>query len=328
MRRFLLSLVTGLVCWCATASAGWHEDTQPIMGTRVHVEFWLEDGDTRGPELLERCMAEMRRIDDAFNPWKETSELSRLNRDAPKGYTPVSAEMMHLLDESAAASKRSDGAFDITFASVGRYFDYRAGRVPTAEEKKAVEAINWRFVELDQKSQRVRYAHPRTYVDLGGIAKGHAVDQVIGILKEENITAASVAAGGDSRIIGDRKGEPWTVGVRDPRKADGVAVLLPLIDTAVSTSGDYERYFEKDGVRFHHILDPATGVSAKGSMSVTIIAPSATLSDALSTTVFVMGPDKGLALINRMPGIDAIVITDTGKLLYSDSLMPLQPETP
>jgi len=116
--------------------------------------------------------------------------------------------------------------------------------------------------------------------------------------------------------------------VRDPRKADGVAVLLPLIDTAVSTSGDYERYFEKDGVRFHHILDPATGVSAKGSMSVTIIAPSATLSDALSTTVFVMGPDKGLALINRMPGIDAIVITDTGKLLYSDSLMPLQPETP
>jgi thiamine biosynthesis lipoprotein len=293
------------------------------MGTRVHVEFWLDEGDPRGPELLQRCMAEMRRIDETFNPWKETSELSRLNREAPQGDTPVSAEMMHLLDESAAASKRSDGAFDVTFASVGRYFDYRAGRVPTAAEKKAVEAINWRFVELDHKQMKVRYAHPQTYVDLGGIAKGHAVDRVIAILQAERITTASVAAGGDSRIIGDRRGEPWTVGVRDPRNEKAVAVLLPLIDTAVSTSGDYERYFEKDGVRYHHILDPKTGVSAKGSMSVTIIGPNATLTDALSTTVFVMGPEKGLALINHMPGIDAIVITDSGKLLYSDSLMPM-----
>lgn len=305
------------------AGAAWHQDTQAIMGTRVHVEFWLDDGDTRAPQLLERCMDEMRRIDAAFNPWKETSELSRMNREAPLGFTAVSAEMMHLLEVSAEASERSGGAFDITFASVGRYYDYREGRMPTAAERKAVEAIDWRHVEMDRDGLRVRYAHPQTYVDLGGIAKGHAVDRVIDILAGEHITAASVSAGGDSRIIGDRRGEPWTVGVRDPRKPDGVAVLLPLVDTAVSTSGDYERYFEKDGVRYHHILDPATGTSARGSMSVTIIGPNATLTDGLSTTVFVMGPEKGLALINHMPGIDAIIITEAGKLLYSDSLMPL-----
>ncbi|MBM4205874.1 MAG: hypothetical protein FJ194_17280 [Gammaproteobacteria bacterium] len=165
MRSRLLALVAGLVCWWSTASAGWRQDTQPIMGTRVHVEFWLEYGDRRGPELLKRCMAEMRRIEYAFNPWKETSELSRLNRDAPKGFTPVSAEMKRLLDQSAAASKRSEGAFDITFASVGRLFDYRAGRVPTAEEKKAVEAINWRFVQLDHN--RPLQLVPRHFFESG-----------------------------------------------------------------------------------------------------------------------------------------------------------------
>ena len=124
-------------------------------------------------------------------------------------------------------------------------------------------------------------------------------------------------------IIGDRQGEPWTVGVRDPRHKDGVAVLLPLIDTAVSTSGDYERFFEKDGVRYHHILDPETGNSARGSLSVTIIGPNATLTDALSTTVFVMGPEKGLKLINAIEGVDAIIITEAGHMLYSESLTPL-----
>ena len=176
---------------------------------------------------------------------------------------------------------------------------------------------------LSDDGSQVHYAKPEVYVDLGGIAKGHAVDQVTALLRDAGVTMASISAGGDSRIIGDRQGEPWTVGVRDPRNKDGMAVLLPLIDTAVSTSGDYERFFEKDGVRYHHILDPETGNSARGSLSVTIIGPDATLTDALSTTVFVMGPEKGLKLINSIEGVDAIIITETGHMLYSDSLTPL-----
>ncbi len=312
-----------LTLLCLPLEAAWHSDTQPIMGTRVHVEFWLDDADTRGPMLLASAMEEMLRIDFAFSPYKEDSELTRMNREAAKGWVAISPEMKVLLDRSREASERSNGAFDITFASVGRYYDYRAGKVPTDEERKAITAIDYHHVLLSDDGSHVRYAKPEVYVDLGGIAKGHAVDKVTARLQQAGVTMASISAGGDSRIIGDRQGEPWTVGVRDPRHKDGVAVLLPLIDTAVSTSGDYERYFEKDGVRYHHILDPETGNSARGSLSVTIMGPNATLTDALSTTVFVMGPEKGLKLINAIEGVDAIIITEAGHMLYSDSLTPL-----
>ena len=315
----LLALsVTSLPTWGA-----WHEDTQPVMGTRVHVEFWLDDADTRGPYLISAAMKEMRRIDSTFSPYRVDSELSRMNQQAPHGWVDISEEMKQLLDRSREAAERSGGAFDITFASVGRYYDYRAGKTPSEEERKAVAAIDYHFILMSNEGGRVRYARPEVYVDLGGIAKGHAVDRVIDILQRAGVRMASVSAGGDSRIIGDRLGHPWTVGVRDPRKPDGVAVLLPLVDTAVSTSGDYERFFERDGVRYHHILDPRTGDSARGSMSVTIIGPNATLTDALSTTVFVMGPEKGLELINSMSGVDAIIITESGQMLYSESLAPL-----
>ena len=130
-----------------------------------------------------------------------------------------------------------------------------------------------------------------------------------------------MSAGGDSYILGDRRGRPWTVGVRDPRNADAMAVVLPLTDTAVSTSGDYERFFEEDGVRYHHILDPATGDSARDSMSVTILGERTVLTDALSTSVFVLGPEAGLELVNRLPGIDAIIIDAAGRMSYSDDLV-------
>jgi len=327
IRRVLAHLswtvARSLLLLCVPVEAAWHSDTQPIMGTRVHVEFWLDDKDTRGPLLLASAMEEMLRIDFAFSPYKEDSELSRMNREAPKGWVFISPEMKVLLDRSREASERSNGAFDITFASVGRYYDYRAGKVPSVEERKAIAAIDYHHVNLSEDGTRVRYVRPQVYVDFGGIAKGHAVDQVASMLQAAGVTEASVSAGGDSRIIGDRQGEPWTVGVRDPRNQDAVAVLLPLIDTAVSTSGDYERFFEKDGVRYHHILDPETGNSASGSLSVTIIGPNATLTDALSTTVFVLGPEKGLKLINSIEGVDAIIIAPDGQMLYSESLTPL-----
>ena len=166
----------------------------------------------------------------------------------------------------------------------------------------------------------MRFAHPLVYIDLGGIAKGYAVDRCISIIRTAGIDQAAVAAGGDSRIIGDRRGQPWTVGVRDPRDDQSMAVLLPLVDTAVSTSGDYERFFVEDGVRYHHILDPRTGDSARQSWSVTILGPEATFTDALSTSVFVLGPERGLELVNRLNGIDAIIIDAQGQLLYSQDL--------
>ena len=317
-----------VVVWLALAAvaparAAWHRDTQPIMGTRVHAELWHENP-AEAQRLLEAVMAEMRRIDETYSPYRESSALSALNREAPNGWVDVSAEMFELLSASRRMSELTGGAFDVTYASVGRYYDYRKGKRPDDEQiRRAVAAIDYRHVELDPSGPRVRYTRPEVYVDLGGIAKGHAVDRCIALLRRAGVTQASVAAGGDSFILGDRRGQPWTVGIRNPRNEDAMTAVLPLMDTAVSTSGDYERFFEEDGVRYHHILDPATGRSARGAWSVTILGPETTFTDALSTSVFVLGPDEGLELIDRLDGIDAIIVDAEGRLRYSADLAPL-----
>ena len=313
----------GLTLYPLDAEAGWHEETQGIMGTRVHVEFFVAD-DTRGPGLLNSVMQEMHRIDHALSSYKADSELSKVNREAGQGWVEVSDELLELITKAHQISELTGGAFDITYASVGRYYDYREGKVPDDDTvKKAVQGINFRYVERDDLNGRVRFQRPEVYIALGGIAKGHAVDRGLQILQEAGITQASVSAGGDSRIIGNRDGKPWTVGIQHPRKPDEMSAVLPLEDTAVSTSGDYERYFERDGVRYHHILDPSTGRSATGSWSVTILGPEATLTDALSTSVFVLGPELGLELIDSLPGIDAIIIDPQGQLLVSADLSEL-----
>lgn len=312
-----------LAALASPAWSDWHADTQAIMGTRVHAELWHTDA-VQARALLDAVMAEMRRIDRAFSTHRDDSELAELNRAAPHGWTQVSPELMGLLEASARMSALTGGAFDVTYASAGRFYDYRQGKHPDdATLAAAVAAIDYRYVELDPTGMRARYARPEVYVDLGGIAKGYAVDRAIAILERAGVDQAAVSAGGDSRIIGDRRGEPWSVGVRDPRHEDRLAVVLPLIDTAVSTSGDYERFFERDGVRYHHILDPATGRSARGVQSVTILGANAIDTDGLSTSVFVLGLPAGLELIDRLPGVDAIIIDAAGNLHYSADLAPL-----
>lgn len=318
-----VSAFYGLTFCPLDAEAGWHSETQGIMGTRVHVEFFVAD-DARGPGLLNSVMQEMHRIDHALSSYKAESELSKVNREAGQGWVEVSDELLELITKAHQISELTDGAFDITYASVGRYYDYRKGKVPDDDTiQKAVQGINYRYVERDDVNGRVRFQRPEVYIALGGIAKGHAVDRGVQILQDAGITQASVSAGGDSRIIGNRHGKPWTVGIQHPRNADEMSAVLPLEDTAVSTSGDYERYFERDGVRYHHILDPSTGRSATGAWSVTILGPEATLTDALSTSIFVLGPVRGLELIDNLPGIDAIIIDPQGQLLVSADLSEL-----
>jgi FAD:protein FMN transferase len=324
MNKFNTFLLLCGFCLLTTNSwAGWHEDTQGIMGTRVHVEFFVDD-DSRAAELIDAVMQEMHRIDHALSSYKADSELSRVNRLAGEGWVAVSDELMDLIVKAHQISELTGGAFDITYASVGRYYDYREGKSPDPDTvQQAVKAINYRYIERDMENQRVRFTHPDVYIALGGIAKGHAVDRGLGILAQAGVTQASISAGGDSRILGDRRGQPWTVGIKHPREEGKMAAVLPLVDTAVSTSGDYERYFERDGVRYHHILDPQTGESATGAWSVTILGPEATLTDGLSTSVFVLGPERGLALIDQLPGIDAIIIDPQGQLLFSADLAQL-----
>jgi thiamine biosynthesis lipoprotein len=158
-------------------------------------------------------------------------------------------------------------------------------------------------------------------IDLGGFAKGHAVDNAATILRHRRVRHAMVSAGGDSRVIGDRRGRPWTIGIRDPRRPGEMSALLPLQDVSISTSGDYERYFEADGQRFHHLIDPKTGRSPTGVHSVTILAEDGLTTEALSKTVFVMGVEKGLRLIESQRGVDAVIVDATGVLHYSSGLL-------
>ncbi len=311
----------------APAGSAWFEREAAIMGTAIRVELWSED-EREAQSAITAVMDEMHRIDHAMSPHKPESELSRINRDAAREPVPVSAEMYRLLERALEFSRFSDGAFDITFASVGNLYDYRAGIAPSDDAlARGLAAIGWRHLVLDPKARSVRFAREGMRIDLGGFAKGHAVDNAVAILAELGIAHAFVAAGGDSRVLGDRRGRPWTVAVRDPRHAGGIVAVLPLEDTAISTSGDYERYFERNGVRCHHLIDPRTGRSADAVRSVTILAPDGLTAEGLSKTVFVLGVERGLALVESLDGADAVVVDAHGALHYSTGLLSGTPQT-
>lgn len=296
------------------------------MGTAIRAELWHEEP-AMGEAALDAVMEEMHRIDRAMSPFKPQSQLSRLNREGAKAPVPVSDEMFELVARSIEFSKLSDGAFDITFASVGCMFDYRNGIKPTAEQiAAALPGINYRHLRLDRRRRTIQFAREGVQIDLGGIAKGHAVDQCVALLEARGVKEALVMAGGDSRVLGDRRGRPWMIGIRDPRRKDAMVATMPLVDAAISTSGDYERYFEADGVRYHHILDPRTGASPTGVRSVTIIGPDATTTEGISKSVFIMGSERGIRFVESLPGIDAVIIDGDGKMHYSAGLRRESPQ--
>lgn len=320
---FLYPLVI-LGCYLAMAvnvRAEWLREERPLMGTSVSVELWAVDP-IAGGQLIDKVLAEFQRLDQMMNPWNPASELARINREAGQGSVRTTKEIITVVERALYYSRLSNGAFDISFASAGQFYDYREGQAPDAKQLEQSRGnIDFRAVEIDTQSKRIGFAKAGLQIDLGGIAKGYAVDRGISILQGAGIEAAVISAGGDSRILGNLGDRPRTVGIRHPRKEGEFAVVIPLADTAISTSGDYERFFISDGERYHHILDPGTGRSAGGVQSASILAPLAIDSDALSTTIFVLGVERGLALVNSLPGIDAIIIDEKGKLHYSEDLL-------
>ena len=316
--------LTVFVCLAAPAHADWvRRVVDGIMGTRITVELWADDA-TKAEPAIDAVLDEMRHIDDSMSTYKPTSEVSLVNAKAADGPMRISKELFDLLTTAKEYSVITDGAFDITYASVGYMYDFRKHiRPDEAQIGKALPAINFRHVLLDPKNQTVQFSQKGVRIDLGGIAKGYSVDRGIEVLKARGFTRAYVSAGGDSRIIGDRFGKPWMVGIRDPRKGDGeVITRIPLADAAISTSGDYERFFEENGVRYHHIIDPHTGHSASKVRSATVIGPYATRTDGLSKTAFVLGPERAMEIYNRIDDIDAIIVKLDGTVIYSKGIEP------
>ena len=310
------------------AHAEWVGDVRAMMGTEVRVLLW-DDDPAEAERLIEEMFDETARIDELMSTYIENSRISDINRRAADEPVVAGDELFTLIRRSLDISVLTLGAFDITYDSVGQHYDFHKHQRPSdatvAEER---QFIDYHLVQLDQAAGTVRFLRKGVRINLGGIAKGYVVERGVDILRAQGVEHAIVTAGGDSRLLGDRRGQPWLVGIRDPRKEGKVAISLPLQDEAISTSGDYERFFEENGVRYHHIIQPKTGMPATGVHSATVIGPDAVLTDALSTSVFVMGVDKGLRLIATLPDYESIVIDADGKIFYSDGLEPPPPAEP
>ncbi|MDE2147103.1 MAG: FAD:protein FMN transferase [Burkholderiales bacterium] len=305
----------------ARAAGGWLVREEAIMGTAIRVELWADDR-RQGEAAAAAVMDEMHRIDRLMSPHKPGSELSRINREAAQRAVPLSEEMGRLIERALAYSALSDGAFDISYAAAGQLYDYRQHQRPDAAALAAAcECVGWKGLRLDARSRSLRFAREGMRIDLGGFAKGHAVDNATAILRRRGIAHAIVSAGGDSRVLGDRRGRPWSVAIRDPRRPGEQVAVLPLQDVSISTSGDYERYFDDGDERCHHLIDPATGRSPQGLRSVTILADDGLTSEALSKAVFVLGVERGLALVDRVPGTDAVLVDAHGVLHASAGLL-------
>ncbi|MGD8323005.1 MAG: FAD:protein FMN transferase [Gammaproteobacteria bacterium] len=314
-------LVAAAMVVCGSAAqAAWFGERIDLMGTSVSVELWHEDA-VVGEQLVTQVIDEYHRIDELMSTYRDSSEISHVNANAAAGAVRISEELFGLIRRSLEVSRRSAGAFDISYESVGYLYDFHERQRPGGEQiAAALPAIDYRAIELDAQHSSIAFTHAGTRINLGGIAKGYAVERAAQWLKSKGVEHAVLNAGGDTRVLGDRRGEPWIVGIRHPRARDDVITRLPLVNEAISTSGDYERFFEEGGQRYHHIINPDTGRPTDELMSVTVIGPDAVLTDALSTTVFVLGMERGLELIETWSGYEAIVVDRGGILRYSSGL--------
>ncbi|MBT9171780.1 MAG: FAD:protein FMN transferase [Syntrophomonadaceae bacterium] len=294
-----------------------------LMDTLVQSTVFAREA-SQGQHALEAAYQEMFRLERLLDRHHPGSEVTQINRAAGREPVPVSPETLLIIEQALEYAVLTGGAFDITVGPLLRLWRFTdaGGRVPSAESLQAAAAlVDFRQVVADRQAGSVFLRKNGAEIDLGGIAKGFVVDRAVEVLLRSGISSASVDAGGDIRLLGAKPdGSPWRIGVRHPRERRGIIAVLELEGCAVVTSGDYERYFLYGEVRYHHLLDPATGRPAGGLVSVTVVAPEATTADALSTAVFVLGRERGLALIESLPGIEALLVTAELEVVYSSGL--------
>jgi thiamine biosynthesis lipoprotein len=296
---------------------------RPMMGTSVEVILWDSDPEASA-KAVDLAYAEIERIEELLSVRRRESKVSEVNRSAGERPVQVPAELFWLIRESNRISRASDGAFDITVQGLGDLWDFHSPvfRVPDAEAvRDRLNLIDYRKIRLQQEMSTVFLEKPGMQISLGGIAKGYAVDRTVGVLRESGIKGGIVSAGGDLMAFGKREdGGAWKVGVRNPRDPSKNICVIPVSNLAVATSGDYERYRMAGGRRYHHIIDPRTGYPSRGWMSVTVVAEHAMDADALATAVFVLGPQEGRALLEKLPDVEGIFVDTDGKVTATSTL--------
>jgi thiamine biosynthesis lipoprotein len=303
--------------------------SEKAMGTHIRiVTFTTPDYpvDAIKTKLL-KAFTEIQRLEALMTTWQADSEISLVNASAGRQAVKVGPESLAVIDKSLWISGLSSGVFDISFEAmhgIWKFDQDLVANVPTkAEIEKARRHIDYRKILVDDAASTVKLADPDMRISLGGIAKGYAVDAAAKILEAEGLTSYFVQAGGDLFIRGTKPGdEPFHVGVRDPRGKDENDVFgaIDVVDHAFSTAGDYERSFIKDGKRYHHIIDPRNGYPATASRCVTIYAKDAFTADAIDDAVFILGPEKGLALVESLDGVGAVIVDKNNKVWVSKRL--------
>ena len=314
---FTLILGVTLLTACTTEKQSPVRRTHFIMGTLVEITVSHADENVANLAMTQ-AFDEMRRIEKLMSPHLLDSEISQLNRSAGGAALALSPEVVEVLREAARWSEASAGAFDVTIEPVARLwnFDEAEPQVPDPERlKRALTKINYRDIKI--KNGRVRLTQPGMAINLGGIAKGYAVDRAAAILRGL-VPNAIINAGGDLTAFGRRDPEhPWIIGLQHPRQPNKVLASFAVEKRGVATSGDYQKYFIRDGIRYHHILNPKTGQPARGLTSVTVIASNVMQADALATAAFVMGAERSLAWIDTLPEVEALVVLEDGTLKFS-----------
>ncbi|MGA1226643.1 MAG: FAD:protein FMN transferase [Tamlana sp.] len=321
MTRILL-FIFFLQFACSNAQEVFHKTTK-LMGSRFDLTVVAKDS-TDGKKYIETAIEEITRIEKLISSWDTNSQTSEINRNAGIKPVNVDKELFDLIERAIAISKLTDGAFDISYASMDRIwkFDGSMTKMPSKEEITAsVEKVGYQKIVLDKENYTVFLKLKGMKIGFGAIGKGYAADKAKQLLISKGVNSGIINASGDMNTWGKQpNGEDWTVAITNPMNKNKAFALLPLKQGAVVTSGDYEKFVMFDGVRYAHIINPKTGYPSKGIISVTVFAPTAELADALATSIFVMGKDVGLDRINQIPNVECIIIDTEGNIHQSQNI--------
>ncbi|WP_372648811.1 FAD:protein FMN transferase [Draconibacterium sp.] len=316
----LLVLVTlGLPVFCQQP----YKRTLKLMGSRFDISV-VANNEQEGNGYIDLAVAEIQRIEKLISSWDANSETSAINKNAGVQAVKVSPELFTLIERAIRISELTDGAFDISYASMDRiwHFDGSMTEMPSEETIAAsVAKVGYKNIVLDKAASTVFLQKEGMKIGFGAIGKGYAADKAKALLMSKGVSAGIINASGDMNTWGKQPdGSYWKVAITNPMSKDKAFALLPIKNGAVVTSGDYEKYVQFNGIRYTHIIDPRTGYPAHGIISATVFAPKAELADALATSVFVMGIDVGLDRINQLPQIECIIVDDKGNIHQSENI--------
>ena len=300
-----------------------YKRTVKLMGSRFDITVVAKDP-VEGDKYIDMAISEITRIEKLISSWDFNSQTSEINRNAGVKPVKVDAELFNLIQRAVGISQLTDGAFDISYASMDKIwkFDGSMTVMPTADSIKAsVSKVGYQNIILDKDIGTVFLKLKGMKIGFGAIGKGYAADKAKDLLKSKGVVAGIINASGDMNTWGKQPdGKAWKVAITNPMDKNKVFALLPITNGAVVTSGNYEKYVTFNNVRYTHIIDPRTGYPATGIISVTVFAPKAELADALATSVFVMGIEAGLNRIEQLPQVECIIIDDNGNIRTSKNI--------